>query len=547
MELFATVAAALTAWRYVIWPLASLLVLAVVIIRWWDALEYFFVKVRTGFPLLGFIARNARQNQESDPDPDGGGLPWYRSERELCARYYRFYERADKDANFFDKCANYLNKVEERGRKPTGIVLWSASVFLVLLEAFIFALVLAPFIANNISANQAEFSAIVISLLIGTILVPATHLMGAEIHKNNLIKKARVWHAQARRDNEAKKLQADSRVDLEHTELDDAEPKYLHIINRVQHNANVSPTWWKSGIAVVLIAVLAIGAYLIRTSTINELETEQVNASPYAAMSAQAQGDSPFNATLSGPFTLPGEAVEDNREADQRAASEVISERIFAYKLTFIILSVIFVGVQIIGILIGLLRSYAGIQSKEAAGYIAGFSSKNEFALCHERKRDQVARDADMHLNRLQKAIAQHHDLGGSNERNQRRSFTLYMREQERSRLHRQPPAVQPPLPSRTLSTPVHTPQSVVTAQALSIPETGTPAPVMQTTGVDQAPPEAGNDSTATDGQIKELGDLSGYSAEELASIAQELGLDPGKLFSRQKVQRAVARARQGR
>jgi len=430
MEMFTTLAAALAAYRYIVWPLLSLLVLVAVIIRWWEQVEYFFVKVRTGFPLIGFIARNGRQNQESAPDPAGGDTPWYRSERELCARYYRFYERANKDANFFDKCANYLNKVEERGRKPTGIVLWCASVFLVLLEAFIFALVLAPFIANNISANQAEVSAIVISLLIGTILVPASHLMGAEIHKNSLIKKARVWHGQARRENEAKKLQANNRIDLEHTELDDADPKYLHIINRVPHNANVRPSWGKSAIAIILIAVLAVGAYLIRASTINELETEQVNASPYAATSVQGSGASPFDsATRIGPFALPGAAAQDNEQADQRAASEVVSERIFAYKLTFIILSVIFVGVQIIGILIGMLRSYAGIQSKEAAGYIKGFSSKSEFAAWHARKRDQVARDADMHLNRLQKVIAQHHDLGGSDAHNQRRSFALYVRE----------------------------------------------------------------------------------------------------------------------
>jgi len=42
------------------------------------------------------------------------------------------------------------------------------------------------------------------------------------------------------------------------------------------------------------------------------------------------------------------------------------------------------------------------------------------------------------------------------------------------------------------------------------------------------------------------LGDLTGYTQEELASIAQELGLEPAKLLSRQKVQHALARARQG-
>jgi len=567
MELFETLVGALTAYRLLVWPLLGLMVLVVVIIRWWEQVEYFFAKLAVGFPVIGLAARSARQPQEIDADRHGTGTPWYRTERELCARYYRFYDRANKDAAFFDKCANYLNKVEERGRKPTGIALWVASVFLVLLEAFIFALVLAPFIANNISANQAEFSAIVISLLIGTILVPATHLMGAEIHKNGLIKKARLWHEQARRDNDARKLQADNRVDLEHTELDDDAPKYLHLINRVQHNARVRPVWWKSVIAVAMIAILAVGAYLIRASTINELETEQVNGSPFAAAPAEsglslnlpfpaATGNSGGGAMTIGPFTLPGAASQDNREADQRAASEVIAERIFAYKLTFIILSVIFVGVQIIGILIGVLRSYAGIQSKEAARYIAGFNSRQEFATWHKRKRDQVARDADMHLSRLQRGIAQHHDMGGSQEPGQRRSFALYVSEEqassareEQARQQAQPQAqvqaqTMPPTPPVMASAPVSAP-----------PAAPVPAPVPASA---PAPDEAGREGAAdntvrpdssghdADAQVKSLGDLTGYSSDELTSIAQELGVDVAKLLSRQKVQHAIARARQG-
>jgi len=539
MELFDTLAHAFTAYRLFIWPLLGLMALTVVIIRWWEQVEYFFAKMVAGFPFVGLIARTARQPQEVDSDASGAGTPWYRTERELCARYYRFYDRANKDAHFFDKCANYLNKVEERGRKPTGIGLWTVSAFLVLLEAFIFALVLSPFIATNLSAIQTEYSAIVISLLIGAILVPTTHWMGAEIHKNSLIKKARLWHEQARRGNDAQKLQADASVDLEHTERDDDAPKYLHIINRVHHNARVRPTWWTSLIAVTMISVLAVAAYLVRVSTINEMETTRVNASPFAAASAESA--SPFSlpfglsAGLStatsagesvaiGPFTLPGEAAQDSRQANERAASETVAERIFAYKLTFAILSVVFVGVQIIGIFIGVRRSYAGTQSKEAARYIAGFSSRKEFATWHKRKRDQVARDADMHLSRLQRGIARHHDLGGSQEPGQRRSFALYVSEEEAANAREEAARV-----------------AVVSTHAAVATQPTAAAPESVVTENVTAPP----DINTEDAQIKQLGDLTGYSVEELNSIAHELGVDAAKLVSRQKVQHAIARARQ--
>jgi len=556
MELFDTLAHALTAYRLVIWPLLGLMALVVVVIRWWEQVEYFFARMTAGFPFFGLIARSARQPQEVDSDASGAGTPWYRTERELCARYYRFYDRANKDAHFFDKCANYLNKVEERGRKPTGVGLWAVSAALVLLEAFIFALVLSPFIATNLSAIQTEYSAIVISLLIGAILVPTTHWMGAEIHKNSLIKKARLWHEQARRGNDAQKLQADASVDLEHTERDDDAPKYLHIINRVHHNARVRPTWWTSAIAVTMISVLAVAAYLVRVSTINEMETNRVNASPFAG--ASSDSTSPFalpfglsgssNAGESvtiGPFTLPGEAAQDSREASERAASETVAERIFAYKLTFAILSVVFVGVQIIGIFIGVRRSYAGTQSKEAARYIAGFSSRKEFATWHKRKRDQVARDADMHLSRLQRGIARHHDLGGSQDPGQRRSFALYVSEEEATNAREEAARVAVASALGAAATPPAAVQPATTAPANAAGENATGATTTrETTSRDTtASPDA--PTTADDAQIKQLGDLTGYSVQELNSIANELGVDAAKLVSRQKVQHAIARARQ--
>lgn len=556
MELFETLATALAAYRYVVWPLVGLMVLTIVVMRWWDEVKYFLLNVGCSFPVVGFVARASRRAQVEDREA-GSATTWYKTERELCTQYHRFYERVNKDASFYEKCANYLNKVEERGRKPTGMVLWIASIFLVILEAFIFALVLSPFIATNISANQAEFSAIIVSLLIGTILVPATHLMGAEIHKNGLISKARLWHMQAKRDNDAQKLQSDSRVDLDHTTLDDGQPKYLHIINRVQHNATVTPVWWKTVIAIVLIGVFAIGAYLIRSSTINEMETQQVNASPFAS----SEQTSPFTSPSDSPFELPSAAQADGQQADDRAASEIADDRIFAYKLTFIILSVIFVGVQIIGVLIGMFRSFAGIQSKEAAGYITGFSSAGEFAAYHELKREQVARDAEAQLSSLQERIEHRHALGASTDRGDRRSFALFVRESEagkartqddaeRKRQQDSERAEQAELDKLRREVALQREREAILAGAPSaVASAAVAAPVAVATTVLVTPVEPVTAVAASDDQselIASLGDLTQYSVEELSSIAQELGLDQPLLLSKQKVQSAIKRAKAG-
>lgn len=554
MELFETLSTALGTYRYVVWPLVGLMILSIAVIRWWDQVRYFFLNLGCSLPFFGFIARASDRSQVEEREE--GGATWYKTERELCAKYHRFYERVNKDATFYEKCANYLNKVEERGRKTTGLVLWGASIFLVILEAFIFALVLSPFIATNISANQAEFSAIIISLLIGTILVPATHLMGAEIHKNGLISKARLWHMQAKRDNDAQRLQSDSNVDLDHTDLDNGQPKYLHIINRVQHNATVTPTWWKTIIAIVLISVFAIGAYLIRASTINEMETQQVNASPYSTGT-----DSPFAEPSSSPFELPSEAVADGQKADERAASEVASDRIFAYRLTFIILSVIFIGVQIIGVLIGVFRSFAGIQSKEAAGYITGFSSAGEFAAYHELKREQVARDAESKLSSLQERIEHRHALGGSTDRGERRSFALYASEAEarktsaqeaaeRKRFNDEERANEAELEKLRREVTRQRERDAILAGAAQPAPAAAPAPqaavAMTVTAVAEVPAAAAALQEDQSALIAGLGDLTLYSENELLSIGTELGIDHATLQSKQKVQTAIKRAKAG-
>jgi len=535
MGLFATLWAALFVYYHIVLPVLGVLLLIAAIKYWWNEVKYFFTKLRMGFPLIGFIARNGGQIQNEAPDFDGG-VPWYRTERELCARYYSYYKDAYKDPDHYDRCSDYLMKIEEGGRKSPGPLLWGVSAFLVIVESYIFALVFTPFMATNVSADMGEWMALGVSGVIGIILIYLTHAMGKQIYGNGIIKKASALY-QANHDKKVEPVE----LTLEMTKQDDTAPKYLKLTNRLPHSSDLSLRWKLSVGTIIFIAVFAVIAYFIRASTINEMETELVNASPYAVSPAQAGNDSPFgNAISIGPFTLPVEAEKDNREADQRAASEIISDRIFAYKMTFILLSVIFVGVQFIGIMIGLTRSFVGVHSRKAYDYMAGFSSRSEFVAWYERKRDRIARDAEMHLSRLQKKIAHKNrfsgDGNGGRSGNPRRSFALYVREQEQAKLHHQAQAAQPPAPPPVQVVPAPAPVPVPTPAPAPVPApVPTPAPTPT-----PAPP------TGQEEKIKALGDLTVFFEEELASIAGESGLELEKLLSRQKVQRALERARQG-
>ena len=542
MEFLQSIAEAISLYRYIFWPLVGLMALMIIFIRWWDQVSYFFLNLMSSLPLFGYITRLSRSHE---PRRRGtGGLAWYPAEEAICAKYWQYYKTSNLDADFYLRCVNYLNKVDERGRKPTGIILWCVSIALVLLEAFIFALVLSPFIANNISANQAEFSAIVISVLIGVVLVPATHLMGSELHKNTLLKKIRYWYAEARQSNNAQGLSKNYELSLETTRLDDNDPNYRQMLNRVTHNVQITPQYWATGIALALILFFAVGAYFVRAATIDAVDTQAVNGSPFSQQTAAASGS---------PFDLPAAAVEDNASADRQAAHEIADNRVFASKLTFIILSVIFVGVQLIGILIGLFRSFAGIESKTASKYIGNFSGSEEFATWHAMRRERVERDAQEKLTSLQNrlmmkrsnsqsealtALPTFHDYASGKVRDKARlDAEQQVQMQEYSVPPAAPVAAPAPAPAPVVQAPV-APQPVVTAPAAVQPVAPEPvaAPAAVTPVADDAEKQ----------QIHALGDLTSFSADELQLIADDQGLSLPALQKRQQVQALLSKARNG-
>lgn len=529
MELFQSIAEAISLYRYIFWPLVGLLALVIIFIRWWEQVSYFFLNLFTSFPVVGYIARLSRSNEPRRSST--GGKFWYPSEEALCAKYWQHHKSFNLSADFYLRCVNYLNKVNERGRKPTGPVLWICSVALVILEAFIFALVLSPFIANNISANQAEFSAIVISVLIGVVLVPATHLMGAELHKNSLLKKIRYWYDDARHANNARGLTSNTGISLENTRDDDQDPQYIQMFNRINTNVHSRPQYWATAIALALILFFAVGAYFVRAATIDSMDTQAVNGTPFSQTTE----------TSSSPFDLPADAVADNAKADSQATEEIGNNRVFASKLTFIILSVIFVGVQLIGILIGLYRSFAGIDSKKAAKYAGNFSGSEEFSAWHSMKRERVERDAQEKLSSLQNRLMMKRTSSQSQQLNELPTFTDYVsgKRVEKSRSEQE---FNEHL-KNTASAPVAQvitpqPQQPVAPRAalhVVLPEEDTPADIV-------APVQAAKDDEKE--RIIALGDLVGLDEEDLALIADDQGLPLEAVLKRQRVQQLLNKTR---
>jgi hypothetical protein len=537
------------------------MVLAVVIKVWWEKVRYFVLNVAYGFPFVGRVARASRKPQTIDGSHDD--VLWYASERMLCADFYPHYDNfAERcDPEFFEKCEDYLNKTGQLGRKEKGMLMWIATFALVIFEAVGFAYVLAPFMARNVSANAAGMLAWMIAFMLSIILVPLTDKMGQQLHKNSLLNKIRVWHADARKSGHAKKLEPNTHIKIATTDEDDDEPNYIKILNRVDCGARPTAGWKISAFTVLMITAIAIGAYVIRSHTIAGLETEEVNASPFTALSTDAGNGA-------SPFDLPGAAKHDDAKADKRAAGEEVHSKIVAYKTTFVILSVIFIGVQVFGILVGFFYSIAGEESKKAAKYIHGFNNAKEFVNHYRQLRDRVSRDAQAKLGALQQMVEERHDTSGDGDlRNMPRgTFIRYVEEEQereaRAEVRRHnvrtnadaspgpvasartvaasPAPMEPPaeVPGHhTLEPAMEVAQQV--AQPVPVPA---PAPAPAPAAAHEAP--VGDASAAL---IAGLGDLTQWSDAELADMASGLGVPLDALQRRQALQRKIAQARAAR
>jgi hypothetical protein len=378
--------------RVAVGLILTTMVLLVAIKIWWSKVSYFYMNIAYAFPLLGRISRWSGKPPITNADG------WMDSETRLCADYYAYYQELNKSPDFYDKCRDYLNKVHETGRREKGFLMWMLIIGLIFFEAVGFAYVLAPFMVQNISANVAGMLAWFTAFLLSVAAVFFTEMAGREMHHSSLITKIRTWYEQSRTPRD---LEADTKVDIDNTYRDDEEPNYLKVLNRTDHNARVTPKYTWTTVCLIYVLAIAIGAFVIRNYSLKSMEVDLVS-NPDAF--SQTQG---ANTKLpDSPFELPAESVQENQAAEHSSAQDKMEAIRAASLTTYIILSVIFLGIQGVGIVLSNRFSFAGKQSGQAWQYTRGFNNAEEFAVHFQNLRERVARDAQAKLTALQSRLA---------------------------------------------------------------------------------------------------------------------------------------------
>ena len=390
----------LAAYWQLLAAVAGLLVVVVAIKIWWAEVRYWVMRMAWSLPVIGRIQRAAGKVQRIGNDG------WYPVETQLCSDFYTHYKQFNLSPDYFKKCEDYLEKAEEQGRSEKGPMLWLLIVGLILLEAVGFAYVLAPFMTKNASTNEQAMLAWFIAFLLSIAAVVLTELTGKEWHKNELVTKIREWWSNEG-ESARRNLQPEKGISLDNSYVDAPSPKYIQLLNRIPANATVTPSYKVAVATLVYIIFLAVGAYLIRSYTLEADTTEAVNQGNIFA-SEQAPANDPFALLEQGAdgIELPAEMADVNAAADTKAKDEATVARTSASKVTFIILSVIFVMIQVVGIYFGYAFSLVGKESKKARHYTRKFNSADELNDWQNLKRELIEAEADAHLQKLQEKLS---------------------------------------------------------------------------------------------------------------------------------------------
>ncbi len=300
----------------------------------------------------------------------------------------------------------------EQGRKPLPIFMWLVVLGLVVAEALGFAYVLAGYTLPGASESLQQKGALGIAFVLSAILVGLTHAMGGELYSNSVIKRFnRIWSEERRNLREEEKQEFSPNYDtltIETNEVDDNSKRWQQVLNRIKK--------WEEGrvlsiVTVVFIVIVAVGATYIRGQVLEKQLIQEISS-----------------ATTNVYESAPAELGELQANADDKALKEQQDADRKGGWATFIVLAVLFVFIQILGILFGFKWGFAGNQSKNAHKEIHRFKNLTDYENYYSMFNKQVEAKANEKLSQMKDKIKK---IKSPYPMSEGKSFAEYIKQQD--------------------------------------------------------------------------------------------------------------------
>jgi len=390
------------------WALIASVFAIVLIISTWDKIRWKAMNYWYGFPFIGKVARLSKDTRD-----DKHNVGWLKSERALCADYKKFIGVQSKEE--FNRYINYLNKSGDTGRGTTPPFIWVLIIGLVIAEALGFSYVLAGYAIPGASEQIQLYGSIGIAFVISVLLVFLTHLTGSELYLNSVISGAREsWNNLGQKGPLSQGID----VDLSQNEKDDQEPAYSQTLHRTRKKKS---TYFTTISTLVLVCIVAAGSTYIRSTVLEKQLIDDVSGS-----------HANFFAAPAAAIGIPTDLQKIANNAEEKAMTETQDLERKGGWTTFIILAVLFVFIQILGVIFGYKWGFAGKQSKAAyKGLGRGRFHTYDDVIQHK---DNISDEAQARLENLQQKLEKNNASTGSNAIKTHKRFEDFLYEDAESK-----------------------------------------------------------------------------------------------------------------
>ena len=316
--------------------IAALLVIFFVWKRYTDDLWWadFWVCV----PLFGKMRRWKRQTHgiENPASWSDAGLP--PAEESLCSTYIDKLPKTDPEV--FSRAVEYLKITHQNGRSPTSSLMWSALGLLTIAEAAGTGMLIAPFVASEITGNQMVWIGYVIALVMAAGLLGMTHAAGREVYRWSAIRKAIGSVSETVEGYTGDKINSGQDQDV-----DKSASAKVRFGSRVLDGAHDRGSLFIPIVAVVLLAVLLSAITWMRIKGL------QIDLTHRVAEQGQAGGGNVFPAVpgLDASMPLPNDVADASHAAQHNVDNELSSEMASQGVAGAIVLAIIYVITQALG------------------------------------------------------------------------------------------------------------------------------------------------------------------------------------------------------
>jgi len=287
------------------------------------------------------------------------------------------------DSELYEKAKNYLNKVGDIERTTLSFGLFTILMFLLFVEASGFSYVFSELMLNDASEKMLEYSMVFGGFIVSVVLMFLTHFSGEELHLNGVLKSI---------DNEMNSLDKEkfindkelfprNKINLETTNNDDNSttvviPQYNRMHQKYfdWKGFKTLRRYYVTAFALVFVLSIGIGAMFVRfyvfdknvdsyqSSILGDKSSYDVETE---FLEEKAEGET--------KVSKPSYFMQQSKLRDKyQRSSKVEAEKKASY-VTYVVMMMLFFGIQAVGLIFGNRYSFVGKESKKAYKIIKSY------------------------------------------------------------------------------------------------------------------------------------------------------------------------------